>query len=71
MYMYSRLASVSDLMRLEILYRHGGVYIDTNYEAYRTVEPFLNYSMILFYEHPTVEYLANLFIASEPSNPYL
>ena len=37
---------VADLMKFEVVYNHGGVYADMNYEAFRTLEPFLHYPAV-------------------------
>lgn len=29
------MAMVADIVRLEIMYKHGGIYIDTNYYVFR------------------------------------
>ena len=36
-------AMIADLMRLEILYHHGGVYLDTTFEKVKNCEQLLNY----------------------------
>jgi hypothetical protein len=43
---YSRMAMIADLMRLEIIYRHGGFYFDTNYEAFKTLDEFRGYPFV-------------------------
>lgn len=43
---YLRMSMVTDLMRLEILYRHGGAYTDINYEAFQTLDNFRHYPLI-------------------------
>ena len=37
-----RPAERSDLLRLELLHRHGGVYVDTDFECRRSIEPLLD-----------------------------
>lgn len=32
---YNKLSMVSDLMRAEIIYNHGGIYLDTNYLVFK------------------------------------
>lgn len=34
-------AQMADVLRYEILYRHGGIYIDTDFECLRSIEPIL------------------------------
>jgi mannosyltransferase OCH1-like enzyme len=36
------LACRSDILRIELLYRHGGVYVDTDFECFRCIEPLLD-----------------------------
>jgi mannosyltransferase OCH1-like enzyme len=37
---------ISDFMRWEIIYRHGGFYYDTNYEAFKTLDEFRGYPFV-------------------------
>jgi hypothetical protein len=51
---YSKLSMVADLMRHEIMYRHGGFYLDTNYMLMSTERPLdklLTYSLVVGGEH--------------------
>src|ERR671939_669644 len=34
-------AQQSDILRYEIVYRHGGVYVDTDFECLRNIEPLM------------------------------
>jgi inositol phosphorylceramide mannosyltransferase catalytic subunit len=34
-------AERSDMLRLELLYRYGGVYVDTDFECFRSLEPLI------------------------------
>lgn len=34
-------ASRSDILRLEIIYKYGGVYVDTDFECYKNIEPLI------------------------------
>lgn len=43
-------AFVSDYVRLFVLYKYGGVYLDTDMEIINDISPFLNYQMLLGYE---------------------
>ncbi|MDP3066235.1 MAG: glycosyltransferase [Methanobacteriaceae archaeon] len=35
-------AARSDILRLEIIYKYGGVYVDTDFECYKNVEPLIH-----------------------------
>ena len=66
-------AMIADLMRLEILYHHGGVYLDTTFEKVRNITPLLNkpgYKFAMSNEIPDPElelpFISNSFIASVP-----
>ena len=39
---YSKWAQITDLMRLEIVYNHGGFYFDTTFEILKPMYPLLN-----------------------------
>lgn len=52
-YKAGKLAFVADYVRLQILYREGGVYMDTDVEVYKSFDSYLNYSFFTSYEfHP-------------------
>lgn len=72
-------AQISDLMRLEILYNHGGVYLDTNIECLKNLDKMLHnksYSFVVSNENDcgfdcSLEdnyYISNSFIASTKGN---
>jgi len=75
-----KLAQIADLMRLEILYRHGGVYIDTTVECLKNLDGLLNdkkYKFVVSNEDPCgfdcknsygKYYISNSFIASTKGN---
>lgn len=57
----------SDLMRLEILYKYGGVYIDTDVEIVKSFDPFAEYSYpFAAWESPYV--IGSAVIGSPPHN---
>ena len=64
-------AMITDLMRLEILYRHGGVYLDTTFEKVKNLNTLLDksgYKFVMANEIPDpglkLPYISNSFIAS-------
>ncbi len=66
-------AMLADLMRLEILYHHGGVYLDTTFEKVRNLNTLLDnpdYRFVISNEvsDPDLHlpYISNSFIASVP-----
>lgn len=76
-----RYAQVVDLMRLEVLQRHGGVYVDTTMEALNNFNALINenyHNFIVSNEDPcgfhcygyqNKKYISNSFIASSKNNP--
>lgn len=78
-----KLAQIADLMRLEILYRNGGVYIDTTAECLKNLDGILdrkNYKFVVSNEDPCGfecknsygnYYISNSFIASTKGNQVL
>jgi len=41
-------AQMADILRLEIVYQYGGIYIDTDFECCRSVEPLLETAELFF-----------------------
>lgn len=70
---YERLrqpAERSDLLRLELLRRHGGVYVDTDFECRRPLEPLLD-DVELFVAYLKPGRVNNAIIGSVPGHPML
>ena len=71
--LFERLTPVSaksNLLRYSVLWRHGGVYLDTDFEPLSSIEPLLaNAQMVVGEESPGV--ICNAFIASVPGHPAL
>jgi mannosyltransferase OCH1-like enzyme len=60
----------ADILRLDILYRHGGVYVDTDVECLRPVDEVLaGHDFVGVYLKPGR--MTNTFIASVPDHPLL
>ena len=36
-------AMIADILRLEIMYRYGGIYLDIKVESLKPLDPFLKY----------------------------
>jgi mannosyltransferase OCH1-like enzyme len=76
-------AQVADLMRLEILYRYGGVYVDSAMESLKNLDGLIDkksYSFLVANEDPCgwncrgkggKKYISNGFFASSPKHPIL
>ena len=75
----NRFAQVADLARYEILYRYGGVYIDTNIEFFKNAEELFDASFVVVNEDPCElnckvngkKYLSNSLIGSIPMHPIM
>jgi len=65
-------AQKSDIMRYEILYRYGGVYLDIDIELYKNIEPLLTNDLVICKEDMfTNIHICNAFIACTKHNPNL
>jgi mannosyltransferase OCH1-like enzyme len=69
------LAMQSDMMRLKILYRYGGIYVDTDFIC---LQPFANLlatfpdaALLVANEIQTDKYISNSFIATVPKHPVI
>jgi hypothetical protein len=63
-------AEMSDVMRYYIICQEGGVYVDTDFEAFRNIEPALfGYRFVSAWEAPNI--VASAFFAGIPQHPNL
>ena len=63
-------AFLSDLVRLEIVYKHGGIYLDTDVELVKSLDPLLNYHAFFCFE--TNNYVASgLGFGAEARHPLI
>ena len=75
--LYSKWAQITDLMRLEIVYNHGGYYFDTTFEILQPLYNLLNkkgYQFVGCNEYPrfkNVDILSNSFFGATKRNPIL
>tara|TARA_B100000902_G_C27248485_1_gene883885 strand:+ start:177 stop:1118 length:942 start_codon:yes stop_codon:yes gene_type:complete len=74
--MYSKWAQITDLMRLEIVYRNGGYYFDTTFEILKSLYKLFNkkYKFVGCNEIPrfkNVDILSNSFFGATKNNPIL
>tara|TARA_B100000035_G_C20991862_1_gene550541 strand:+ start:419 stop:1267 length:849 start_codon:yes stop_codon:yes gene_type:complete len=75
-YLHSKWAQITDLMRLEIVYTHGGYYFDTTFEILKPMYKLLNkkYKFVGCNEVPrfkNVDFLSNSFFGAIPKSPIL
>ena len=69
-YANKKWAFVSDYARFDILYRMGGIYMDTDVEVIQSLEPFLKHDV--FAGHETDEWVApGLILGSVPKHPIM
>jgi inositol phosphorylceramide mannosyltransferase catalytic subunit len=65
-----RPAERSDMLRLELLHRHGGVYVDADFECRRSIEPLLE-GVDFFCAYIDPGRVNNALIGSVPGHPLL
>jgi mannosyltransferase OCH1-like enzyme len=59
----------ADLIRLEALYIHGGIYLDSDVELFRPIDSILNNSVFTVREDSRV--LGNSILGAEPGNKFI
>ena len=65
-------AQKADIMRYEILYKHGGIYFDIDFELYKNIEPLLTNDLVVCSEDIFSNFhISNAFIACTKHNPNL
>ena len=68
-------AFMADYLRIKILYEQGGIYIDTDVQAIKSLDPILNKDLLLGYEECTIDkvnkQIGTGFIASEKGNWFI
>lgn len=68
-YEAKKYAFVSDYVRLKVLYEHGGVYLDTDVELVKSIEPFLHHAAFSGFESKKTAPTG--IIASEVNQPVI
>ena len=63
-------SEMSDLIRYELLYQYGGVYLDTDFECYKNIEPLIN-DYELFISTEDYRHLCGGFVGSIPKHPII
>lgn len=68
-------AFMADYLRIKILYEQGGIYIDTDVQAIKSLDPLLDRNLILGYEECTIDVvnkqIGTGLIASEKGNWFI
>lgn len=62
---------VSDVMRLQILYEHGGIYMDTDMISLRQFKPYDDTVLSFCWETAFCESICNAFMATPPGNEFI
>jgi len=62
---------VSDVMRLQILYEHGGIYMDTDMISLRPFKPYDDTILSFCWETEFCESICNAFMATPPINEFI
>lgn len=68
-YNAGKYAFVSDLARLQALFRYGGIYLDTDVMVFKKFDSIFNQKCVFGFEEK--QYIATSFIACEPMNPFI
>lgn len=59
----------ADLIRLEVIYKYGGVYLDSDVRLFKSIDPLLNHKVFVPLEND--KYVMNAIIGAEPENKYI
>lgn len=70
---WKKYALLSDWARLEILVREGGFYLDTDIEAFKSLEPLREHPCVLGFDACIVpgKPVGNAIMGAEPGNPFM
>jgi mannosyltransferase OCH1-like enzyme len=72
-YARKRWATVADLTRLSIIHHHGGIYLDTDFEMRRPLDPLLRYPCFFAFqhEHHPTDWVCNGVLGAAPGHPFI
>lgn len=62
---------VSDVMRLQILLEHGGIYMDTDILSLKPLDEFMHHPLVLSWETSHYESISNALMMAKPDNLFL
>jgi mannosyltransferase OCH1-like enzyme len=72
-YRRRRWSTVADIVRLSAVLKHGGIYLDTDFEAHKSFEPLLDESCFFGFQaksHPT-DWVGNGFFGAIPGHWFI
>lgn len=66
-------AKVADITRLVAILRHGGIYLDTDIQLYKRLDPLLDHKCFLGFQdkHPSKDWVANGVIGAEKGHWFI
>lgn len=70
-YSFGKMAFVSDVVRLKALYDEGGIYLDTDVEVFRSLEPLLNWKAFAGFEGSKHKPIGTCVMASEAGGEWV
>lgn len=70
-YQKKKYAFVSDMVRLEVLYIYGGIYLDTDVEVLSSFDKFLDNELFFGYDSPSESMLATCLMGTTPKNEFI
>ena len=70
-YASGKMAFVSDVVRLKALYDEGGIYLDTDVEVFRSLEPLLNWNAFAGFEGSKHRPIGTCVLASEAGGEWV
>lgn len=62
---------ISDVMRLQILEEHGGIYMDTDILLLKPVNDLLTDKLVISFETATLQSICNAFMAAPAGSPFI
>jgi mannosyltransferase OCH1-like enzyme len=68
-----RWSKVADIVRLVALQRHGGIYLDTDFQVYRPLDPVLQHRCFFGFQtiSQSADWVSNAVIGAEPSHWFI
>ena len=64
-------ATVADIARLQVIYEHGGIYLDTDFRVLRSLDSLLRYRCFFAFqhEHHPTDWISNAAFGAVPGHP--
>ncbi len=72
-YKQGKWAKVADIARLAAILKHGGIYLDTDIQLYKSLDPLLHHKCFFGFQHETAsaDWVANGVIGAEPGHWFI